>query len=208
MKNKSHAYNYGGRLNIRVFFVVISMFVLVYLLPHYAQKYDNNYVNEKYALEKAEIALKEAKLALLKEECSKSGSHVENGKCVYSKAEIEARIKLHFPRSYVTMIAIAKAESRLSITAKNYNCFYNDDMSIVYKTRVKGSHSTSCKKEHRSYSYSVDCNVLQRNIQGQKCPIQTLDEHLEDVAKLSRIQGKEAWSAYNAGLHLPYLTQK
>lgn len=208
MKNKSHAYRNGGRLNVRVFFVVTSMFVLVYLLPHYAQKYDNSYINEVYLQEKIQIAAVDAKKAALSLECKNKGAHVENDTCAYSKAEIEARIVKFFPKSNKTMVAIAKAESGLNINAKNWNCFYNEDKSIVYRTRVKGSHSTSCKKEHRSFSYSVDCNVLQRNVQGQVCPKQTLDEHLADVAKLSKVQGLQAWSVFNNGLHERHLAEK
>ncbi len=121
-----------------------------------------------------------------------------------SKKEIEEKIKYYFPRSWKTMIPIAYAESGMSTTAKGYNCFYNKDETIVYSTRVKGSHSTACKPSHRVYAYSVDCNVLQRNVKGQICPKQTLDEHLKEVAELSKIQGFKAWSSFNQGKHLAY----
>lgn len=121
-----------------------------------------------------------------------------------TKSEIEEKIKHYFPRSWKTMIPIAYAESGMSTTAKGWNCYYNKDETVVYSSRVKGSHSTACKKSHRVYAYSVDCNVLQRNVKGQVCPNQTLDEHLKEVAELSKIQGLQAWSSYNQGKHLAY----
>jgi len=121
-----------------------------------------------------------------------------------TKKEIEDKIREYFPRSYKTMIPIAYAESGLNPNAKGWNCFYNKDETVVYSSRVKGSHSTACKKSHRVYAYSVDCNVLQRNVKGQVCPNITLDEHLQEVAALSKVQGFKAWSAFNQGKHLAY----
>lgn len=120
------------------------------------------------------------------------------------KESIEDKIKKHFPKSYNTIIPIAHAESRMNNDAKNWNCFYNKDKTVVYTERVKGSHSTFCKFEHRKYAHSVDCFVLQRNYKGQHCPNITIDEHLEDVAELSRVQGLNAWISYKNGSHLAY----
>lgn len=120
------------------------------------------------------------------------------------KESIEDKIRKHFPRSHATIIPIAYAESGMNNNAVNYNCYYNKDESVVYKTKVKGSHSTFCKKEHRKYSYSVDCFILQRNYKGQKCPNISVDEHLEDVAKLSKVQGLNAWVAYQNKSYLAY----
>ncbi len=104
------------------------------------------------------------------------------------------------------MIAIAYAESRMNENAKGWNCYYNKDETIVYSTRVKGSHSTGCKKQHRKYAWSVDCGVLQLNTKGQVCPNETLDEHLEKVATLSKSQGFGAWVAYKNNSYKKYLT--
>lgn len=118
----------------------------------------------------------------------------------------EDKIKEYFPRSYKTMIAVAYAESGMSMSAKGYNCYYSQDRNIVYTTKVKGSHSSACKVSHRQFAWSVDCFVLQRNYKGTECPQGvTLDEHLQEVANLSRVQGLEAWSSYNDGKHLVYL---
>lgn len=120
------------------------------------------------------------------------------------KESVEDKIRKYFPRSHATIIPIAYAESGMNNKAVNYNCFYNKDETIVYETRVKGSHSTFCKKEHRKYAHSVDCFVLQRNYKGKTCPNITIDEHLQDVAKLSRVQGLNAWVSYQNGSHLAY----
>ena len=125
-----------------------------------------------------------------------------------TKEDIKLKIKEYFPRSHKTMVAIAYAESNLNPNAQGFNCFYNKDETVVYPTRVKGSHSTACKPAHRVYAYSTDCNVLQKNVKGQVCPKQTLDEHLQEVAELSKVQGLSAWSSFKQGKHLKYLTQK
>lgn len=123
-----------------------------------------------------------------------------------TKAEIESKIREYFPRSYKTMIPIAYAESGLRHTAKNWNCYYNKDETIVYETRVQGSHGAVCKKGHRQYSFGIDCFVLQKHYRGLKeCPKDvTLDEHLKEVAELSRVQSFKAWSAYNNKSYLAY----
>lgn len=118
---------------------------------------------------------------------------------------MEQKIVKHFPRSHKTMIAIAYAESGMKMEAKGFNCYYNDDMTIVYETRVKGSHSAACKPSHRKYAWSVDCFALQRNYKGQECPKGvTVDAHLEEVAELSKVQGLQAWSSFNNGRYLAY----
>jgi len=119
---------------------------------------------------------------------------------------VEDKIRQYFPRSWKTMIAVAKAESHMSMNAKGWNCFYNEDETIVYTSKVKGSHSTHCKTSHRKYAWSVDCFLLQKNYKGQQCPKgMTLDKHLQEVADLSRVQGLGAWTSYNDGKHLKYL---
>ena len=107
------------------------------------------------------------------------------------------------------MIPIAYAESGLDPKAQGFNCFYNKDETVVYSTRVKGSHSTACKPSHRVYAWSVDCFALQRNYIGKVCPKGvTLDQHLKEVADLSRVQGLKAWSSYNEGKHIKHLANK
>lgn len=120
---------------------------------------------------------------------------------------IEEKFKRHFPRSYKTMLAIAKAESGMKMESKGYNCFYNDDMTIVYKERVKGSHSAACKPSHRNFAHSVDCFILQDNQpKSRECPKDvTVDQHLEEMAELSRICGLDCWWAYKNGSYKKYL---
>ena len=51
---------------------------------------------------------------------------------VLTKKDIEEKIKQYFPRSWRDMIPTAYAESGLNHNAQNWNCWYNDDKSIVY----------------------------------------------------------------------------
>lgn len=117
---------------------------------------------------------------------------------------VEAKILEYFPRSGKTMVAIAKAESGLKMSAINYNCWYdkNGNISDVY---IKNG-GKACKKEDRAHSFGVDCFVLQAHYPGRKtCPDITIEQHLKEMAELSRVQGLRAWVAYNRGLHLEYL---
>ncbi len=128
---------------------------------------------------------------------------------VIPEPTLEDKIREYFPRSHKTMVAVAYAESGMSMKATGYNCYYNKDETIVYETRVKGSHSTACKKEHRKYSWSVDCFALQKNYPGRKtCPSGiTVDMHLREVAELSKVQGLQAWSSFNEKKHLAYINK-
>lgn len=64
----------------------------------------------------------------------------------------------------------------------------------------------ACKKQHRIYSWSIDCFLLQKNYIGLKtCPKDvTVDEHLKEVAELSKVCGFKCWSAYNNKSYLAY----
>lgn len=135
------------------------------------------------------------------------------------KDVIVSKIRAYFPKNADTMVAIAKAESRLDHTAKGYNCYYNKTIynkdgtvkteagTVVYESWNKNVYSTHCKVPHRKYAYSVDCGVLQKNYKGQQCPEMDLDDHLQVVRDLSLVQGLEAWSAYNNGSYKKYLTK-
>lgn len=181
MKKYNHSRHYGNRLNWRV--LAISVTLLFCLTASSYGNMDREYVAEV----KEEVFMQPV--------------------VVTPEPTIEDKIKEHFPKSWPTIIAIAHAESRMDMNAQGFNCFYNDDMTIVYKTRVKGAHSAACKPSHRHMAYSTDCFVLQRNYKGQKCPEGvTVDEHLKDVAELSKVQGLEAWSAYKNKSYQRYLT--
>lgn len=122
---------------------------------------------------------------------------------------IEEKFKRHFPKSHVTFLAIAKAESGLDHSQQNWNCWYNNDRTIVYPEKVKGSHSTSCKKEHRKYSWSIDCGVLMKNYIGVKeCPEVDIDTHLAEMAELSKKRGFQPWYAWSNGSYKKFLASK
>lgn len=152
--------------------------------------------------------------------CAVLGSHVNDDNMyvkdqdvfmkpvvVVPEPTIEEKIKEYFPRNWKTMIAVAHAESHMNMNAVGYNCYMNEDETIVYKTKVAGSHSGSCPKKWRSYAWSVDCFILQRNYPGRKtCPEGvTIDMHLRESAELSRVQGLSAWVTYNTKTHERYL---
>lgn len=184
MKKYNHSRSYGSRItNLRTLVMSISILACL-VLANYGNQ-DKVYVAEAPQVEAFLVPV-----------------------VVTPPETTEDKIKFYFPKSWKTMIAIAHAESRMDMNAQGFNCFYNDDMTIVYKTRVKGSHSAACKPSHRHLAYSTDCFVLQRNYKGQKCPQGvTIDEHLEEVAELSKVQGLEAWSAYKNKSYLKYLAK-
>jgi len=151
---------------------------------------------------------------------------------VVPEPTVEDKIKEYFPRNWKTMIAIAHAESGVSMDAVGYNCYYtrtvyyDEDVknalgqvihkkgevkipSHVLDKKAPGSESKSCNKVDRSKAWSVDCFVLQKNYPGRKtCPEGvTLDMHLRESADLSRKQGLGAWVTYNTGAHEKHLAK-
>lgn len=184
MKKYSRSYNYGKRINP----MSIGISLVIAFIWCTSGGYDDTYVADKPVVSVFMTA-----------------TVVE----ATTTPSLEDKIREYFPRSWKTMIAVAHAESGMDMNAKGWNCYYNADETIVYSTRVKGAHSGACKKEHRSFAWSVDCFLLQRNYKGQECPYGiTLDDHLKDVAELSKVQGLSAWVSYNRGAHLKYLSQK
>ena len=178
-KKISHKYNYGGRvLGWRVWVIVGTIFA-IWVLSHYGNL-DNTYV--------AEIATSTpmiTKVAPSKPACPINGN-------------IEETIAKHFPKNKCKMIAIAKAESRLKMEAKGYNCYYSKGVATT--TYIKYG-SKACLPEDRHLAHSVDCFVLQDNQPGSKeCPKGvTLDQHVKEMASLSRVCGLNCWSAYKDG---------
>lgn len=124
---------------------------------------------------------------------------------VVPEPTVEDKIKEYFPRSYKTVIAIAKAESSLKNDAINYNCWYDKDGNI--KTTYVKNGGKSCKKEDRKYAFGVDCFVLQAHYPGRKsCPEGvTLDMHLREMADLSRQRSFQPWVVYNTGAYKAHL---
>lgn len=118
---------------------------------------------------------------------------------------IEDKIKEHFPRNGVTMVAVAKAESGMNMNAVGYNCYYSNGKATT--TKIVGG-SKACKVEDRKLAWSRDCGIMQLNTTKKSCPVETVDEHLKRAADLSRIQGLEAWVTYNEKLHTKHLAEK
>ena len=177
----NHKYKTGRRvMNWRV--GVLTLTILYCAVMGYHSNDDNTYVRE----------------------------HQEYPLAVFITAEVkeptlEDKIREYFPRNWKTMIAVAYAESHMDMNAVGYNCYYNEDETIVYKSKVLGSHSTSCKKEHRRFAWSRDCGLLQLNTLAKQCPVETVDEHLKRAAELSKVQGLNSWVTYSQGLHKKYL---
>lgn len=138
--------------------------------------------------------------------CAVMGSHVNDDNTYQREPEvfmkpvvvenkqetIETKIRHYFPKSWKTMIAVAHAESQMNPNAVGYNCIYNGV-------------SKACKPEDRHKAWSLDCGLLQLNTKAKQCPNETIDEHLKRASELSRVQGLEAWVAYNTKAHTKYL---
>lgn len=118
---------------------------------------------------------------------------------VSALASPEALIRKYFPEDPETMLAIAKAESRMKADNQNWNCYYSADESVVYETKVPGSHSTSCKPEHRKFAWSVDCGIFQINMPGKVCDpkLFNIEENSKVARKILDTQGLSAWMTYN-----------
>lgn len=170
INSRSHKYKHGGRvLGWRVWVIVLTIISILVL-----SRYGNT--NNTYTREVSEDDLFMKPVVVVPE------------------PTVEDKIKEYFPRNWKTMIAIAHAESHMSMDAVGYNCMYNGI-------------SKACKKEDRSKAWSVDCFILQRNYPGRKtCPEGvTIDMHLKESADLSRVQGLQAWVSFQQGTHKKYL---
>lgn len=181
MKKYKNSYNYGKRVTNPYTMIISTAIFCLWLIS--GNDYDDTYVREQDPVMKPVV--------------------------VEQEETVEEKIKRYFPKSHVTMLAVAKAESGLNHKAQNWNCWYNEDKTVVYQSKVEGSHSTSCKKGHRKYSWSIDCGVLMRNYVGVKeCPEVTIDEHLQEMAELSKARGFQPWYAWSNGSYKKFLASK
>jgi hypothetical protein len=115
---------------------------------------------------------------------------------------VETKIRRYFPRSHKTIIAIAKAESRMNPNAVGYNCYYYKGKATT--TKIVGG-SKACDIPDRHLAWSRDCGILQINTTAQSCPKETIDEHLKRAANLSRVQGLNAWVTHWNGDYKDHL---
>lgn len=167
-KVRSHKYKQGRRiLGWRVLVIVLTI-ISILVLSNYGNM-DNTYTRE---VSEDELFMRPV--------------------VVVPEPTVEDKIKEYFPRNWKTMIAIAHAESHMSMDAVGYNCMYNGV-------------SKACKKEDRHKAWSIDCGLLQINTKSKTCPKETIDQHLQRAAALSRVQGLKAWVTYNTGAHEKYL---
>lgn len=178
---KSHKYNYGGRvLNWRT--AVVSITILWCAIAGYHSDRDEVYVREP------DVFMKPIVVDMPENE------------------SIETKIRKYFPRNATTMVAVAHAESNLNHNAVNWNCYYSHGVATT--TKVKGG-SRSCDKKDRALAWSMDCGVLMKNYIGVKqCPKVDVDEHLQEMAELSKVRGFQPWVAYTNGSYKKYLANK
>lgn len=177
--NGRYSHNPIDLLNWRIW-VLVATIVFCLLLSHYGNK-DNTYIAER-----------EVSVFMT----AKVVDHPED-------ESIETKIRKYFPKSHKTMMAVAYAESGLNHDSINWNCYYYQGKATT--TPIKGG-SRSCDKKDRSLSWSIDCGVLMKNYIGiKKCPNVSVDEHLQEMAELSKKRGFQPWSAYNNGLYKKYL---
>lgn len=167
-------------LNWRIW-VLVATILFCFIASHYGNK-DNTYVAER------EVSVYMTATVV---------DHPED-------ESIETKIRKYFPRSHKTIIAIAKAESQMNPKAVGYNCFYYQGKATT--TPIKGG-SKSCKVEDRKLAWSRDCGLLQLNTTAKSCPKETVDQHLQRAAELSRVQGLQAWVTFNTGAHEKHLAQ-
>lgn len=181
MKKYSHSYNYGKRINP----VSIGISLVIAFIWCISGDYDDTYVADK-----PEVSV------------FMTATVVENPE----NESIETKIRKYFPRSSKTMLAVAYAESGLNHDAQNWNCYYSHGVATT--TPIKGG-SRSCEKKDRALAWSMDCGVLMKNYIGVKqCPKVDVDEHLQEMAELSKARGFQPWVAYSNGSYKKYLSQK
>jgi len=102
--------------------------------------------------------------------------------------------------------AIIKAESGGNARSVGYNCYYKE--GVVFEDRVQGARSTSCKKGHEQYAWSVDCGKVQRNFPGRKeCPEYAFDPEwsIAEMKRLHNERGWKPWVTYTSGKYLAYM---
>lgn len=125
---------------------------------------------------------------------------------VVPEPTIEDKIRFYFPRNGNTMIAIAHAESGMKMESKGYNCYYSNGVATT--TKIKGG-SKACKVADRHLAHSVDCYILQDNQNSTTClENKNIDEHLKEMAELSKVCGLDCWWAYKNKTYLKYLAQQ
>ena len=107
---------------------------------------------------------------------------------------LEQHIEIIFGENAEVALAVLKHESGLRLDAKGWNCMY-------------GGKSRACKPEDRPRAWSVDCGIAQVNVRGQVCPknLLTLEGNMEQVERIYKEQGLNAWVSYKSGAYKKYM---
>ena len=115
---------------------------------------------------------------------------------------IAEKIRATFKEEPDTAIAIFRAESGLRPEAQGWNCYYNGE-------------SKPCAEGDRDKAWSTDCGIAQLNFPGSVCPAESFNEDW-NIAKAYEWKylpnkkaggtGFRAWSVYNSGRYLAFLT--
>ena len=176
---RSHKYKHGKRLNM--YTLIFSTAIFCIWLMSENNHYDNTYVREPDVYMKPVV--------------------VEN----IEDESVETKIRRYFPKSHKTIIAIAKAESHMNPNAVGFNCFYYQGKATT--TKIIGG-SKACNVEDRHLAWSRDCGILQINTTAKMCPKETIDQHLQRGAQLSREQGLNAWVTHWNGDYQKHLANK
>lgn len=130
---------------------------------------------------------------------------------VVESGDIKTFIKSVFKEEPEIAVAVFKAESGLRGDAVGYNCWFDKDTNeVVEEGNWKTHKSGACPIPMRHFAWSVDCGITQMNVAGQVCPEEYFNEEW-NVTKayewkyLTRGKTFTAWSAFNAGKHIPLL---
>lgn len=136
--------------------------------------------------------------------CPDSGCHVMV-KTVYASDEnteleqvigyITKVFQKEGPQVVYQAISVAKNESGWRKDAKGWNCHYLDENGKQY--------SDACKIEDRPKAWSVDCGIMQINVNGQVCPEKLLTiKH--NVNKAYAMYKTRKWNPWVAAKSLGY----
>lgn len=225
MKTTPHKRVIYTRINWRTITISLTILACAYM-AHLGNVNQMKLVQDEKVVEfpKATVDVEKIKNNTLQSDCEKTGGTFIDNECTYTKEQMEAKVKKYFPNSWKDVLVIVEAEGGWSMEKQNWNCYYKGewksykraDGHMGYKPVVtdwtplsekgKGVMSTSCRKQDRSFAFSTDCFLLQKNYMGRKeCPKDvTIDEHLQEVATMTKSRGLTIFSSVWTNNYLTY----